>query len=396
MKTFLLVGLGLAVAAGVGTTGEGTGGKGRFRQEAVRRGTLTAVVRASGTIEPQEVVDIGAQVTSTIRQFGTDPRDGTKAISYGSVVKQGTVLAQLEAAPYEAELTHARANLQRAETKVRLAMAKRVLAERKLRRTQKREADKAADAADLEVAKAALEVAKAAVADEEAAVAQAKAALQRAEMNLGYTTIRSPVAGVIVDRRCNVGQTVTASLNAPSLFLIATDLKKLQIWASVKEADIAQVSEGQPATFTVDAYPNLTFQGRVSLIRLNATLKEGTVTYTVVVEADNPDGKLLPYLTAAVRFQVGERKGVLLVPNAALRWRPQPQQVAEQDRAAYDKWRNNPGPAVWVEDKGLVRMVRIKTGLTDGTMTEVSAGDLPEGTKVVTGMSAGPFKDTKR
>src|SRR5262249_43396218 len=155
---------------------------------------------------------------------------------------------------------------------------------------------------------------------------EAEAALKEADVNLGYCTIRSPIKGVIVDRRVNTGQTVVASLNAPSLFLIARDLSRVQVWAQVNEADVGQVKAGQLVRFTVDASPGRRFTGKVPqgkpAVRLNATLKQGVVSYTVVVETDNKDGALLPYLTAHMQFVAGARKNVLLVPNAALRFRP--------------------------------------------------------------------------
>jgi HlyD family secretion protein len=396
MKKLILFGVALAVAAGVGTAADGGKSGGRFRQEAVQRGSLRAVVEAAGTVQPEEVVDVGAQVSGRILRFGPDRNDKDKPVDFRTVVKRGGVLVQLDPAPYEAEVARARATLVGAEASVRLARAKVALAERELRRAEQRRADKAGDAADEEVAKAALDVARATVPVAEAAVAQQQAALRQAQQNLDYTTIRSPVDGVVIDRRCNVGQAVTASLNSPSLFLIARDLKKMQVWASVKETDIGRITPGQTALFTVDAFPAETFKGRVAQIRLNAALTRNEVTYTVVVGADNRDGKLLPYLTAHVNFVAEERKGVLLVPNAALRWRPRPEQVAKADRAAYSRWARGGGPAVWVEEKGFVRMVRVKTGPTDGTRTEVVEGDLPEGTKVVTGVVPGPSGSSKK
>ena len=151
-------------------------------------------------------------------------------------------------------------------------------------------------------------------------------------MNLGYCTIKSPVRGVIVDRRVNIGQTVVSSMSATSLFLIAKDLKHIQVWLSVNEADIGSISIGQSVTFTVDAFPNRLFHGEVGKIRLNATMTQNVVTYTVEVNTKNEDGKLLPYLTANAKFKIGRREGVLLVPNAALRWSPMPGQIAPEAR----------------------------------------------------------------
>jgi HlyD family secretion protein len=402
MKNRVLFGVALLTVAGVCVADDARPG-GRFRQEAVRRGSLRVVVEATGTVEPAEVVDVGAQVPGRVLRFGPDPNDRNKSVDYRTEVKRDSVLAQLDPTPYEAEVGKARAGLVRAEAGVRLAKAKAALAERELRRAQRRRADKAADASEVEVAQAALEVARGAVPVEEAAVAEKQAALRQAQQNLEYTTLRSPIDGVVIDRRCNVGQVVTPNLSAASLFLIAKDLRKMQVWAAVKETDIGRVTKGQTALFTVDAYPNETFKGRVAQIRLNAMSDKHVVTYTVVVDADNapaandPDElKLKPYLTANLQFQAGQRKDVLLVPNAALRWRPQPQQVAATDRAAYERWLVGGGPVVWVEEMGFVRLVRLKTGPTDGTRTEVVGGDLPEGTKVVTGMAPESSSNSKK
>src|SRR5205814_7076430 len=171
----------------------------------------------------------------------------------------------------------------------------------------------------------------------QATIKQTQSALETAKINLGYTTIVSPVKGVILDRRVNIGQTVVSSLNAPSLFLIAKDLKRLQVWASVNEADIGNVHSGQPVTFTVDAYPGRVFKGVVAADqpRLNASMTQNVVTYTVVVNTDNSDGKLVPYLTANLQFEISKHANVLLVPNAALRWKPSPNQVAPEARDEY-------------------------------------------------------------
>jgi HlyD family secretion protein len=267
MKNLVLLGVALTVAAGVGRAADNGKSGGRFRQEAVKRGSLQAVVEAVGTVEPVEVVDVGAQVAGRVLRFGPDPNDKNKTVDFRTVVKRGGVLVQLDPAPYEAEVARARANLEGAEAGVRLARAKVALAERELRRAEKRRADKAADDVDVEVAKAALDVARAAVPVAEAAVAQKQAALRQGQQDLEYTTIRAPVDGVVLDRRCNVGQAVTPSLSAPSLFLIARDLKKMQVWASVKEADIGRITQGQTARFAVEAVPAETFKGRVGQIR---------------------------------------------------------------------------------------------------------------------------------
>jgi HlyD family secretion protein len=361
-----------------------------FRTARVTRGVIEATVRAKGTLEPEQVVEVGARVAGQIQKFGLDPRDPHKAIDYGSPVEEGTVLAQIDPTTYQVQVEQARATLKRAQAKVQAASAQSQLAEHDWSRI-KQLGDKVAAPTERSSAQARYELARANVEVSKAGVLQAQAALKLAELNLAYCTIRSPLRGVIIDRRFNLGQTVAASPSAPSLFLIATDLKKLHIWASVPEADIGQVKNGQPASFTTDAFPGKVFRGKVAQVRLNATWTQDMVTYTVVISLDN-DGKLLPYLTADVQIVVEQRQNVLLVPNAALRWRPEHSQMAPAVRQSFaatqaDRKRSGRG-LVWVQEKGLVQPVEVGMGLTDGTHTEILGGDLAEGKEIVIGAEA--------
>jgi HlyD family secretion protein len=362
-----------------------------FRTAPVARGDLQVTVSATGTIEPEEVVDVGAQVVGMIREFGRDPRDPSKPIDYGSAVDVGTVLAQVDDTLYRAQLDQARANAQRARADLLEFQAKLRRAERAWNRAQALRRTGVISDADYDTALADYDTGRSALAVGEAGIVQADAALHQAEINLGYTTIRSPVKGVIVDRRVNIGQTVVSSLNAPSLFLIAKDLTRVQIWASVNEADIGRIRSGQRVRFSVDAFPGETFVGEVAQVRLNATMTQNVVTYTVVVTVDNPDGRLLPYLTTNLKFEIDRRSGVVLVPNAALRWQPRPEQVVPEGRDVLE--RGSPAAPdrgwVWVAEKGLVRPVAVDVGLSDGLTTEVARGDLHEGEPVVVGESAG-------
>jgi HlyD family secretion protein len=382
-----------------------------FRTAPVYRGDLLAAISATGTVEPEEVVDIGAQVAGKIVSFGTD-KDG-KPVDYGSNVGAETVLAQIDDALYaadvstaKAQLAQAKANLQRAEADLGQLKAKLFQAERDWARAKKLGPSDALSQSDYDAAQSAYEVAKAnvkvgqaAIVQAKDAVAQAEAVLRRAAQNLDYCTIRSPVKGVIIDRRVNIGQTVVASLNAPSLFLLAKDLKRLQVWASVNEADIGNIRPGQPVTFTVDAHPGVTFQGEVGKIRLNATMTQNVVTYTVEVNTDNSDGKLIPYLTANLKFMVAERKNVLLAPNAALRWLPQPDQIASGFRQqpnnrgsgkSGEKKKPAPGSkkeartgTLWIPQGAYVQPLKVRLGPSDGSLTEVQSPDLKEGMQVV-------------
>ena len=315
-----------------------------FRTSPIKRGDLVAAISAAGTVEPEAAVDMGAQVAGVISAFGKD-RQG-KPINWGSVVETGTVLARIDDSLYAAALETAKAQLQQneankvsSEANVLQMKANLAMAEANWKRAQRLgPSDALAQSAydqyqaSYEVAKANLAAAQAAVNQAIAAVAQAKANLTTARINVDYCTIKSPVKGVVIDRRVNIGQTVVSSLSAPSLFLIANDLKRIQVWVSVNEADIGSICQSQPVTFTVDAYPNRVFHGTVGQVRLNATMTQNVVTYTVEVDTNNDDGKLLPYLTANAKFQVGRRHDVLMVPNGALRWSPRPGQIAPDSR----------------------------------------------------------------
>jgi HlyD family secretion protein len=388
-----------------------------FRTVPVKRGELLATISATGTLEPEEVIDIGAQVQGQIDSFGTDPNDSIKLVDYGTQVDKGTTLAHIDDALYrsdvenaEAQLAQAQANLQRAQADLLQMKAKLFQADRDWARAKYLKPGQAIADADYDTAQATYESCKSALAVGEATIVQnqkavqaAESVLKRAKVNLDYCTIRSPVKGVVVDRRVNIGQTVVSSLNAPSLFLIATDLKRMQIWASVNEADIGQIHKGQAVSFTVDAYPGEVFRGQVNKIRLNATMTQNVVTYTVEVNTDNSSGQLLPYQTANLQFEVSKRSDVLLVPNAALRWLPQAGKVHPDARADFitSQRRKEATPGaptatdaekeahdrgtLWVRDGDFVRPVKVRIGLSDGNMTEILKGDVADGTDVVVG-----------
>ena len=285
-----------------------------FRTAVVRRGDVVATISASGTIEPEEVVDVGAQVAGLIKTFGTDI-DG-KTIDYGSVIEEGAVLAKIDDSVYAAALAVANAQVEQAKAGELSAAAnldqmkaKLTQTEAEWKRSQELDRSKLLAGVDYDTAKANFEVAKANVAVAEAALAQAKAAtvqaqagFEKAQRNLDFCIIKSPVKGVIIDRRVNIGQTVVSSLNAPSLFLIANDLTKMQIWVAVNEADVGRIIPGARVTFACDAFPARQFEGTVGKVRLNASMTQNVVMYTVEVNTENPDKVLLPYLTANVRI----------------------------------------------------------------------------------------------
>jgi HlyD family secretion protein len=426
MRILVTIVLVLAVIAGAGFGGwyyfYGSHPAPIYRTATVERGPLLATISATGTIQPEEVIDVGAQVAGMIKEFGRDPHDSTKMVDYRTVVEPGTILAQIDDSLYKADVRQAQAQLDQAKARVEQAKANVKKAEADLEQNRAKQEQTRLDylrseklrpsgtlaQADYEVSKAAFETAQAAVGSSQAAVVQAKASvpdaeaavalaqavLDRAQTNLGYTIIRSPVKGVVIDRRVNIGQTVVSSLQAPSLFLLAKDITRLQVWASVNEADIGQIHIGQPVTFTVDAFPNEKFKGTVSQIRLNATMTQNVVTYTVVVTTDNSNEKLFPYMTANVAFLISKSENALLVPNAALRYRPtQAKQIVPEARDVFTKGQRKKDTAteqdghergtVWVQEGELLRPIRLKLGHSDGLMTEVLGDDLPEGTEVV-------------
>jgi HlyD family secretion protein len=375
----------------------------QFRIAAVTRGDLLATIAATGTVEPEEVVDVGAQIAGQIEYFGKDPHQDGKLIDYGSEVDQGTVLAHIDESLYAADVASAQAQVDQAKANVQKAQADLGQMNAKLfqtgndwKRAQQAgasaglsESDMDSYKANYETANANLAVGRASVLLAQTTQAQSEAELVRAQRNLSYCTITSPVKGTIIDRRVNIGQTVVAALNAPSLFLIAKDLKRIQVWASVNEADIGNIHPGQPATFTIDAFPGKTFVGSVNKVRLNASMTQNVVTYTVEINTDNSDGKLLPYLTANVQFELDKRTNVLQVPNAALRWIPQTQQVAPDVRQATADQPGQSDPhlnaAVWIVDGKFVRPIEVHPGLSDGMNTQIDGDGVNEGMQIVVG-----------
>jgi HlyD family secretion protein len=389
-----------------------------FRTEQVTRGDLLVSIRATGTVEPEEVINVGAQVAGQILSFGKDANG--KSVDYGSPVEAETVLAKIDDSLYAAEEAQAQAQvqsanaaLQRAEADLEQLKAKLNQAERDWQRAQKLGPSEAlaqstydAYRSAYDTATANVAVGRAAILQAKASLAQAEAVLRRAQRNLGYCTIKSPVKGVIVDRRVNIGQTVVASLNAPSLFLIAKDLTRMQVWVAVNEADIGKIRPGLPVTFTVDAFPGETFRGEVGKVRLNASMTQNVVTYTVEIVTDNSNGRLLPYLTANVQFELDRRTSVLMVPNAAIRWKPSAEQVAPEAREALERLAGRKAKpeggsaassktgtgaganrtALWIPDGGYVKPIRVQLGLSDGMYTEVQGEGFTEGMKVVIGM----------
>jgi HlyD family secretion protein len=307
-----------------------------FRTEKVVQGDLISTINATGTLEPVQSVDVGAQVTGLIDRFGTvpDPNDPKKMVQvdYASIVHKGDILAHVDDRIYKAQYDQAMATLAKAKADLGELKAKVAQSKAELARAENLIKSHAIAPTDYDLDVCNYNVNVSNLAQGEATIGVCQAAAVQNKTNLDYCTIRSPVDGVIIARRVDIGQTVVSNMNASSLFLIGMDPKRIQPWASVNEADIGRVYVGQPVTFTVDAYPGETFRGTVFQFRLNATMTQNVVTYTVVVDTDNSDGRLKPYMTATLQFQGEKRVNVLLVPNAALRWKPRLEQIAPDAR----------------------------------------------------------------
>ena len=414
LKRALVVGVAAGLLVGVGAWWWHSRGGAKFglATAAVKRGDLTATISATGTIEPIEVVDIGAQVAGRVAAFGTDKAG--KTVDYGSVIEQGALLAKIDDSVYAADLSVAKAGQLSAAANLEQMNAKLEQSTAEWSRAQALFDGKLISQVDYDTAKASYAIAKANVSVAHSGIAQAQADLEKAERNLGFCTINSPVSGVIIDRRVNIGQTVVSSLNTPSLFLIARDLTKMQIWVSLNEADVGRIKVGASATFTVDAFPGRQFRGTVGKIRLNATMAQNVVLYTVEIDIANPDRLLLPYLTANVRFVLSSETNALLVPNAALRWTPSSvAQLAPDVRPgtlseppASDPPAGGQPPSeetghksgrrtVWLKDGDFVRPIEVTAGISDGVNTVVTGDGLREGQEIVTGEAAAAKTDVK-
>jgi HlyD family secretion protein len=440
--------LGLVIAIGVFAAFKSRGNdKSQFFATKVDTGSIRQVVEATGTINAVTTVQVGSQVSGTIAKLFVD---------FNSRVKKGQVIAQIDPSLFQgvllqarADLANAQANLVAAKANFEKAKATAVQAKADFERTQGLTNAGVMSPQQLDLARSNADSSQAAVAAAEAQITQAaaqvkqkQAAVEVAETNLNYTTIHAPIDGTVIARNVDVGQTVAASLQAPTLFTIAQDLTKMQVYANTDESDVGMIRQGQPVSFKVDAFPKDTFSGRVSQVRMNATVVQNVVTYNTVIDFDNPELKLFPGMTAYITIPVASATDILRVPNGALRFKPDLK--AEEIRALYQKYGLSGGDTaggqasangatpgateggrqrrgqgggqgenasagggasgaagqqtrtprldvavIWklLPDKSL-EPVRIRTGITDHTVTEVSQvlkGSLRDGDEVVTG-----------
>jgi len=359
--------------------------------DVVSRGSIVSVVSASGTLEAVETVQVGTQVSGTVQSLHAD---------FNSIVKKGQLLARLDPSLIQAEIARAQANLAGAEADVERLRVMLNDAETKLNRARELSARQLIPASELDTAETTRKTYEAQVKAAGAQVTQARAALAQTQLNLQKTIITSPIDGIVISRAVDVGQTVAASLQAPTLFTIAADLTRMQLKANIDESDLGSIKDGQAVTFRVDAYPTDVFTGAVEQVRLNPVIEQNVVTYAAIISAPNRELKLKPGMTATLSVEVARRDNVLRVPSAALRFKPnatvlgalaEPRPGAGQAVAAgrptgtSGAARSSAAEAtVWIFEGGHLQSARLRTGVSDGVFTEIVAGDLSEGTRLAT------------
>jgi HlyD family secretion protein len=368
----------------------------QYRFATVERGDIKSTVSATGTLGAVTTVSVGTQVSGKVTELFVD---------FNDQVKKGQLLARIDPLLAEQSVTDAQANLERAQ-------AQYVQAQRQHARNRELQNAGLVAASEFETTQSGLAVAA-------SSVKSARVALDRARQNLSYTNIYAPIDGVVVERNVDIGQTVAASLSAPQLFLIANDLSEMQILAQVGESDIAQIKDGQPVEFTVQAIQGQTFKGEVQQVRLQSATAENVVNYTVVVAVPNEDRKLLPGMTARVEFLTKSAENVLKVANSALRFKPTEEQVAKLKESAASSsggaaptgrrasasgtngggavagtprrtrtgTRPSFGTLYFMNEKGELASARVRTGISDGTTTEISGQNVTEGMKVISGVA---------
>ena len=323
----------------------------KFKTETIARGDVVQTITANGTLNPVVVINVGTQISGTIQKLH---------VNFNDQVTAGQILAELDPSLLSATLKQSQANLASVEANLRLARTKET-------RARKLVAQGFVVQSQLDEAVEVLEATK-------AQVKVVKAQIERDEANLLYSTIRSPISGIVIARPVDIGQTVAASFQTPTLFQIAQDLKVMQIDTSIAEADIGKIKLQQEVSFSVDTFPDKNFSGKVKQIRLNPTIQQNVVTYNVVIAADNTEGTLLPGMTAHVQINTQRREQVLRVTNAALRYKPSDADLVNKDS----------NPKLYKVIQGKPASFNVKLGIADNLYTEIVSGDLKEGDEVIT------------
>jgi HlyD family secretion protein len=370
----------------------------QYKTDQIRRGDLTVIVTATGTLQPTNKVSVGSELSGIIESVKAD---------YNDKVKVGQILAKLDTSKLDAQLTQSKAALESAKAKVLQAQATVAETKAKLVQLQKvRELSngKVPSQSEMDAAEAAFERAKADSASATAAVSQAHATLRGIETDLYKSVIRSPINGIILTRSIEPGQTVAASFQAPELFTLAEDLKQMELHVNVDEADVGKVQEGQKATFSVSAYPNRTFEARIIQARYSSTTTSGVVTYETVLKVNNPDLSLRPGMTATADITVKKVENAILIPSTALRFTPPADENTAKSSggsliskllprpptpAPKQQDENKRQQRVWILKNGQISPVSITTGSTNWGTTEVVAGDIHPGIEVVVDIISG-------
>lgn len=387
-KVLIISSLGALILAVVLFGGWGKSGSSlQYRLVSIEQGDVESVVEATGTLQATKTVQVGAQVSGQIDRITVD---------YNDRVEAGQVIARINPALLQTEVNRAEADLAR-------CLAEQEHQEEECQRITSLSTESLVSDTDLNSAQYRLDLAR-------AEVQAARVDLDRARQNLAFTEITAPVDGVVINRNVDVGQTVASNFSSPLLFLIAEDLTRMEILVSVDESDIGQIVEGQETGFTVQAYPDETYHGTVKQIRLQSTREENVVNYTVVVDVDNQSGELLPGMTASVEFLIDSARNVMLAPNAALRFRPSEEMIGalnkvgrgpESGTETESQTGNKPShpdgmvPLFFLDETGQPDVMLIKTGLSDGSTTQIIGPDLKPGLQVIAGVT-GSGKKTIR
>jgi HlyD family secretion protein len=371
-KTFLIAAISLGILVTAGYFFLIKKSPAEYKTALVERGSIIATVSATGTLNAVTTVQVGTQVSGTIQKLFVD---------YNSLVKKGQVIAQIDPAIFTSQVEQSRGTYQSALANLTKLKASASDAARTLERNRQLLKEGIVSQADFDTAETRYQEALAAIRAAEGNVLQTRGASRQTQTNLRYATIRSPVDGVVVSRNVDVGQTVAASFQTPTLFTIAQDLTKMQINTSVDEADIGKVQVGQPAVFTVDAYPERQFKGVVSQVRIAPIITQNVVTYDVVITVENRDLKLKPGMTANVSVEVMRTDNVLTIPSAALRFKPE--ESTQQSTAGQRRTGKSAGQKVHVLKDGKPVAVSVRTGISDDSHVEIVSGGLRPGQEVI-------------
>ncbi len=333
----------------------------KYVKEPVQKRTITQIVEATGTIEPINTVDIGSQVSGMINEIYVD---------YNSEVEKGQLLAQIDTSLFEAQLKQSKANIDNARATLAKNQAVLDYDTKTYKRYKNLYNRNLVSKNDLDSAESAYKSDLAQVSAARASIMQAEASYATASANMRYTKIISPVKGIVISKEVEVGQTVAASFQTPTLFTVAEDLTKMRIETSVSEADIGKVKEGQEVEYTLDGYPDNIFYGKVTQVRLSPITESNVVTYTVIIEVENDEGKLMPGMTANVSIITDKKENILTVPNIALKF------TTPENKHKYEQ------KGIWIDKKGKPQRINIETGVSDDSYTEIISDEVKEGDMV--------------